>query len=181
MLDGGLGNDMLDGGAGDDMLRGGSDTGTDKDALMDGDKLDGGAGNDTLYGGIGDDVLRGGLGDYHDMLDGGAGNDDALRAAEGDDTLIGGAGNDMFVFEAHGDDDDRDIIKDFDDDDDTPGEFHADQIQIVSGGSISFADLDFAKSGNDVVITHTDNGVQGHQHRPRGLPQQLRVRRADLG
>jgi Ca2+-binding RTX toxin-like protein len=87
---GSRGDDLLDGRGGDDRLEGGRDD----------DDLFGGRGADRLFGGSGDDVLFGGF---------------------GRDRLNGGAGEDSFVFRSARDagrGSTRDVIGDFDRDDD---------------------------------------------------------------
>ena len=167
-LDGGAGDDSLAGDAGDDTLNGGE--GRDRlYGAAGADRLDGGAGNDSLAGNDGDDALDGGEG--HDWLYGGAGGDrlyggadsDRLYGGAGDDTLDGGArsdwlrggdGDDTFVFDA-GAPNAKDVIRDFADDPSPTGE--QDVIELL--GDVTFASLDLAASGDDVVITtRTETG-----------------------
>lgn len=101
-LYGGAGSDVLYGEGGVDELFGGEGW----------DTLDGGAGNDSLRGGAGTDRLLGREG--NDELWGGDGSD-RLFGGEGSDTLTGGAGADIFYIE---DEQNRDIITDFDVDED---------------------------------------------------------------
>ncbi len=76
------------------------------------DTFSGGSGNDTLLGMGGNDVLNGGGG--NDTIEGGRGND-TITGASGNDNLKGGYGDDTFIF---GFRDGRDVITDFDADDD---------------------------------------------------------------
>ena len=140
LLDGGAGKDRLLGGTGDDRLFGG--TGRDKllggdgadllDGGDDADKLLGGTGDDRLFGGAGTDKLVGG--DGADMLDGGP----------GDDRLVGGAGTDTFLFS---------------------GDFGSDQLVDAEDGEVlrfpglSPQDLDFARSGANLIIAHGGDQV----------------------
>jgi D-alanyl-D-alanine carboxypeptidase len=126
-IEGGSGNDRLLGGLGNDKLKGRN--GNDK--LFGGngsDNLDGGNGADMLLGGVGNDDLLGD--DGNDQLFGGAGRDD-LQGGEGNDRISGGFGrdkmfggedDDTFVFAKLSDSrvgkDNRDIIYDYDNDDD---------------------------------------------------------------
>jgi|TARA_Y100000815_G_scaffold273314_1_gene304259 Ca2+-binding RTX toxin-like protein len=128
VLRGNGGNDKLFGGGGADRLEGGN--GRDRLYGDNGtDKLDGGAGKDKLFGGAKRDVLFG------------RGGDDLLRGDTGNDKLFGGAGADTFFFSKG---DGKDTIKDF-----TLGE---DLIQIGRGAS-HIGQLDFDKSGSDVIIS----------------------------
>ena len=138
-LRGGRGEDVIQGGNGDDQLRGQREADTLYGRGGD-DNLKGGGGNDVLYGGSGSDFLKGGT--RRDLIEGGNGNDnlsgnsfddtliggdgrDTLRAGGDDDHLTGGtgadflkggSGSDVFVFDiGH----DRDVIQDFDTDEDT--------------------------------------------------------------
>jgi D-alanyl-D-alanine carboxypeptidase len=112
------GDDELSGGGGNDKILGGSGD----------DEIDGRSGNDRLYGGKGNDEIEGGNG--NDRVSGGTGRDN-LFGEDGNDTLIGGAGrdelfggddNDIFLFSKLTDSGlgkkQRDIIYDFDEDDD---------------------------------------------------------------
>ncbi|MEM9031823.1 MAG: calcium-binding protein, partial [Pseudomonadota bacterium] len=139
------GTDLIYGGAGDDLLGAGADNdvvwaedGNDELRLGKGHDVGyGGAGNDTMRGAGGNDVLFGE--DGGDLLFGENGNDQLVGGA-GNDTLWGGTGADNFVFEeAQGDD----VLRDF--------ELGQDRISILSGAS-SFAALDMAQQGDDVVI-----------------------------
>ena len=145
------GNDMLKGRGGDDLIAGGHGkdelNGNKRDDLLNGgsggDVLRGGAGDDELIGARGFDKLFGGAG--RDALAGGIGND-RLHGGKGDDLLTGGDGDDLFVFaRRHG----ADIVTDF-----TPGQ---DKLRFV--GTTSLDDLDFARRGGDVELTHGDTVV----------------------
>ena len=132
------GHDRVWAGEGNDTIDGGD--GTDRLYGEEGDdSIDGGAGTDALYGGEGNDTLNGGT--DADWLDGGSGND----------LLTGGAGNDMFVFDAG---DGNDTISDF-----TDGEDLIDLRSIT--GITEFNDLTIAESGNDVLITLSNDDGGG--------------------
>ncbi len=161
MLMGEAGNDVAFGGGNNDMIDGGADS----------DTLNGNSGFDTLIGGDGNDTLRGQGG--RDSLNGGAGNDlllgmqgfDTLVGGDGNDTLIGGpaddlltggAGVDIFTF---GSGQGSNTITDF-----------ADGTDMILMQGIAFADLNFANSGDDTVITVdgddlsvTVNGISANQ------------------
>jgi D-alanyl-D-alanine carboxypeptidase len=126
-IEGGSGNDRLLGGSGNDKLKGRN--GNDKLFGEKGsDKLDGGKGADMLSGGIGNDELWGDNG--RDQLFGGAGRDelfgdagnDRLSGGAGRDKMSGGDGEDIFIFDKLSDSrngkGNRDIIYDYDNDDD---------------------------------------------------------------
>ncbi|ORF09532.1 hypothetical protein BGI03_00695 [Snodgrassella alvi] len=122
--------DIISGGKGNDTLYG----------YAGDDELYGDDGNDTLYGGDGNDILVGGDGD--DYLEGGYGYD-ILIGGSGNDTLKGGYGKDRYEFEAgHG----QDIIDDpaYQSEKDTWGD-------VVFKGA-RFADAQFIRSGNDLII-----------------------------
>ncbi|WP_420089011.1 calcium-binding protein, partial [Snodgrassella alvi] len=138
-LSGGAGNDKLYGGDGNDNLLGGK--GDDELYGENGDDyLSGDEGNDKLYGGNGNDVLVGGDGD--DYLEGGYGYD-ILIGGPGNDTLKGSYGKDRYEFAAgHG----QDIIDDgaYESEKNTWGD-------VVFKGA-RFADAQFIRSGNDLII-----------------------------
>ncbi len=139
---GGAGNDIIQGGAGNDRLDGGEGL----------DDIVGGAGNDTITGGGARDVLYGDEGD--DTIDGGDGNDsingglgnDTISAGAGSDTLSGDEGDDTYVFEAGFG---RDTIIDF-----------YGRNKIAIGGSISFDQIWFSRSGDSLQI-----GITGTEDR----------------
>ena len=115
--------------------------------------LAGGPGADTLQGGADQDILYGDAGDDH--LQGGAG-DDVLIDGAGMDVLQGGDGADLFVLTHDGQ---RDVITDFDPDEDQldlsalPLLHGADQLSVVSTGT--GAELYFA---DEVLEVHTVDG-----------------------
>ena len=122
--------DIISGGKGNDTLYGEAGD----------DELYGDEGNDTLYGGDGNDILVGGDGD--DYLEGGLGYD-ILIGGPGNDTLKGGNGKDRYEFAAgHG----QDIIYDgaYEGEKNTWGD-------VVFKGA-RFADAQFIRSGNDLII-----------------------------
>lgn len=92
------------------------------------DIIDGGPGNDTINGGADDDVLFGG--DGNDTLDGGTTGNDLLVGGMGADTYIAGTGNDTII--------------EFDD-------VEVNVLRIPS--PLTFGDLVFNITGNDIVIT----------------------------
>jgi Ca2+-binding RTX toxin-like protein len=131
------------GNAGDSWLKGNAGANT----------LDGLAGNDILGGLAGDDVLADLTG--NNVLDGGAGAD-VLQAGAGNDFLAGGTGDDRIEAGAGG----ADIIA-----------FNAgDGLDLVVGsagqddtlslGKVSFAGLQFSRSGDDLaLVTGAGEGV----------------------
>lgn len=151
------GNDILDGGADDDFLNGEEGD----------DKLYGGDGNDELYGQEDDDLLEGGAG--NDRLEGGSGNDvlrggdgdDMLYGQAGDDTLEGGDGNDEYrYYDGYG----NETITD------TSG---IDTLRL--GAGLTFADLSFARTGDDLVVTVGTSGtVYINDHFGTGMIENLR-------
>ena len=91
------------------------------------------SGNDTLYGDAGDDMLDGGSGD--DYLDGGSGND----------TLIGRNGNDTYIFgRGYG----QDTINE--------SNGNSSNDRVVFADDVSVDDVEFKRSGNDLVISIND-------------------------
>ncbi|MEX5575052.1 calcium-binding protein [Pseudomonas lijiangensis] len=181
-LSGGSGNDTLNGGYeqdtllgddGDDLLIGGGgfDTlhgGAGNDTLRGYGLLDGGTGNDLiegsgeLLGGDGEDILRG---QGNDILSGGAGNDvleaysnpwirntNTLSGGTGDDTLYGSFGDDTYLFNLG---DGLDLLI----------ERRAEQAYsniapsfdiLRFGEGIRAQDLAFTRTGNDLVISHSN-------------------------
>ena len=135
-------------------------TGDLRDNLINGlggnDVIDGAAGNDTIFTGAGSDIVNGGAGEDiisgqsgFNMLNGDAGDDkifggtgqDFINGGEGNDIMSGGAGTDRFIFNT---DFGNDRISDF-----TQGE---DLIEF-EGTGLTFADLIFTQSGNNVIIS----------------------------
>jgi Ca2+-binding RTX toxin-like protein len=144
-LIGGEGNDWLSGGTGNDTLNGGRG----KDTLMGGignDQLVGGGGNDRLSGGTGNDTLNGGRG--KDILRGGTGNDQ-LIGGTGNDYLTGGAGSDIYVFDSASG---VDSISNYD--------ASPDSIDIARFDDVSFEDLWFSRTGNNLQITVAGTDTQ---------------------
>jgi Ca2+-binding RTX toxin-like protein len=125
-LSGEDGNDLLQGGAG-------------------GDKLAGGSGNDILQGEDGDDSLDEGSG--NGMLDGGAGRD-SLKSGSGNDLLIGGTGDDLLTPGSGADV----IAFNLGDGQDTVKAGGGADNTLSLGGGIRYADLSFARSGNNLVL-----------------------------
>lgn len=136
-LTGNLRDNTINGMAGNDTINGQAGN----------DKLFSGAGSDILNGGTGDDTLSGQSG--FNMLNGDGGDDkifggtdqDFINGGEGNDIMSGGAGTDRFIFNT---DHASDRISDF-----TQGE---DLIEF-EGTGLTFADLTFTQSGNNVIIS----------------------------
>lgn len=130
------GNDIVDGGDGDDEIFAGEGN----------DIVFGGAGNDQLYGAWGDDTIFGGDGDdtiYPDQVDNvsgyGAGEgNDIIRGDKGNDTIYSDLGDDTFIFNL-GDGQDTVYEKQGVD-------------TFYFGNGISWSDLTFEQSGDDMVI-----------------------------
>jgi len=168
-LNGGAGNDHLYGGAGDDVVYGaaGDDVIEDfdgnnqlfgedgNDQIIGTGLLDGGAGDDQLEG-RGADTLRGG--DGNDTLtaysDTWTQNSNILEGGKGNDTIYGGFGDDTYVFNLG---DGQDLIIER-----RQGEAYSnvtasfDTLQFGEG--IVAADLMFVRSGNNLIIRHS-NGI----------------------
>lgn len=172
------GSGSLDGGTGDDTLNGNGDLhgGEGNDQLSGSGMLFGDAGNDeirgsgTLDGGDGNDVVQGLVGG--DVLLGGAGNDtlyaddlsqwpddtahNQLTGGTGDDTLYGGFGSDTYYYNL-GDGSDR-IIETQLSDDHTYPTVNASTDTFVFGEGIVADDLNFIRSGVDLIIEAPDGG-----------------------
>ncbi len=110
------------------------------------DQLTGFSSNDILSGFGGDDVLTDTVG--NNLLQGGAGND-TLNGGSGKELLIGGTGNDTIDTSTGADviafnrGDGQDIVKSSTGKDNT----------LSLGKGITYADLAFQKTGNDLVFT----------------------------
>lgn len=108
--------------------------------------LNGGAGNDVLEGGAGNDTLTDTSGNAA-LLNGGAGTDiltggagaELFIGGQGNDTLTTGAGNDIVVFNLG---DGQDTF--------AAGGTGSDTLSL--GGGVTYADLSFSKSSNDLVL-----------------------------
>ncbi|QND88019.1 Enterohemolysin EhxA [Chromobacterium vaccinii] len=124
---GGAGNDALTGGAGNDLL-------------------DGGDGDDTLIGGGGNDTLKGGAG--NDVLISGGSGVNLLEGGKGDDTLKGGSANDIYIFNLG---DGRDVIIN---NSVSVGIAHHSEIRF--GAGIVAADIQVARSGDDIILQHVN-------------------------
>lgn len=125
-LTGGALADLLDGGIGNDTFRGK-------------------AGNDALFGGDGNDRLDGGTG--NNLLDGGSGND-TLNGDDGNELFIGGAGDDI-IDTGRGADV---IVFNRGDGHDTVLASYGQDNTHSLGKGISYADLRFSRTGNDLVV-----------------------------
>ena len=138
VIEGTAAGEQLVGGSGKDLIKG----------LAGADQLFGLGGNDTLQGGDGDDYLSGGngsgSGSADDRLEGGIGND-TLAGEDGNDTLLGGAGDDDYVYGGG-----QDFI------DNTGGGIDG----VFFNNGITAAQLSFARTGNDLVITVGGNASQ---------------------
>ena len=98
--------------------------------------------NDQIYGYDGNDIIYGNAG--NDYLDGGSG-DDYLDGGTGNDTLIGRNGNDTYIFgRGYG----QDIINE--------SSGNSSNDRVVFAEDISVEDVEFKRSGNDLVITVKD-------------------------
>ena len=135
---GGDGDDNLTGYNGVDQMQGG--TGNDTLSGQSGDDvLDGGTGNDTLHGGDDNDQLLGGAG--NDTLNGNNG-DDVLIGGAGNDQLDGGYGSDLYRFKQ---DIGQDTVSNYD--------TQADNVDVTRFEDVSYEDLWFSRSGNNLQIT----------------------------
>ncbi|GJL74314.1 calcium-binding protein [Nitrosomonas sp.] len=138
VLQGTEGADVINGSAADDSI----------DGMGGNDTIYAKSGNDTLYGGAGDDYLNGY--DGNDIIEGGDGTDrlhgssgdDILSGGTGSDTLSGDAGNDTYLF-AIGDG--TDSISNYD--------TNASSIDILQFANISYENLWFSRSSNDLKIS----------------------------
>ncbi|WP_122317458.1 calcium-binding protein [Pseudomonas cichorii] len=172
-LYGSSGNDTLNGDNGDDLLIGGSglDTllgGAGNDTLQGYGLLDGGSGDDLLegsgelLGGDGQDILRG---QGSDTLSGGAGNDvleaystpwirntNTLSGGTGDDSLYGSFGDDTYLFNLG---DGRDLLVER-----RAGQAYSNIAPSFDtlrfGEGISLQSLSFTRTGNDLLISHSN-------------------------
>ncbi len=140
----GTGNDIVYAFAAKDVVYGEGGN----DALLGGtgaDTLDGGCGYNILAGGIGQDVLR--AGDLNNLFLGGAGSDQAFAGAGNDfiaggrqdDTITTGAGSNIVAFNKQ---DGRDTIL----------ASAGARNSLSLGGGLSYGDLGFMRSGNDLVL-----------------------------
>ncbi|MGO4526059.1 hypothetical protein AB4097_14475 [Microvirga sp. 2MCAF35] len=115
-------------------------------------------GNDTFLGGKRSEYIDGG--DGNDTLSGGLGNDTLIGGA-GLNTLTGGDGKDSFVFAATPAADTRDLIRDFNSNDDT---FKINRIfftNIGGKGKLASDALHFgaqAADAEDRIVYHKSTG-----------------------
>jgi Ca2+-binding RTX toxin-like protein len=100
-----------------------------------------GTGNDTLNGDAGNDLLAGDA--DSDILNGGAGSD-FFVGSTGNDTVNTGAGYDVVAFNRG---DGADIVAASTEKDST----------VSLGNGITYADLLFTKTGNDLVLVTGTN------------------------
>lgn len=147
----GTGNDIVYAGArgdtvygegGDDYLNGGTGN----------DLLDGGCGTDVLDGKTGDDTLR--SNEDNSALLGDLGRD-SLIAGDGNDFIAGGQHNDMLTTGAG-----KNVVAfNRGDKQDTIMASFGAMNTLSLGGEIDYADLAFAKNGNDLVLStgHRDS------------------------
>jgi Ca2+-binding RTX toxin-like protein len=119
-------NNLLTGNGADNILAGGAGI----------DILQGGLGNDTLSDSGGNTLLFGGVG--ADVLTGAAGND-LLIGGAGDDVIVTGDGADIIAFNLG---DGQDTV--------APSTTRDNTLSI--GGGATYAELLFAKSGNDLIL-----------------------------
>jgi Ca2+-binding RTX toxin-like protein len=157
---GGSGADIIYGNSGSDKLRGGIDNdrlygggGTGRDDLrgeIGNDLIYGGAGNDLIYGNSGSDTIYGGT--DNDLIFGGS-DSDTIYGNDGSDNIKGGTGADRFVFSEG---DDRDLIRDFENNTDTLVFDQVDGVTDVTS-ALSFATdradgVHFNFGDGDIVI-----------------------------
>jgi Ca2+-binding RTX toxin-like protein len=135
IITGGAGNDTMSGKGGNDYLRG--DDGAD---TMTGD-----AGNDLLQGSAGADSMSDSGGNT--LFDGGA-DADSMTGGSGNELFIGGAGNDTINAGAGADM----IVFNRGDGTDTVAVSTAKDNSVSLGGGITYADLYFEKSGNNLIL-----------------------------
>jgi len=119
------------------------------------DILNGAAGDDSLYGYAGNDILLGGNG--NDVLYGSTGNN-LMSSGAGDDTVAGGADNEFFVGGSGNDTIDTSTGYDVvafnrGDGQDVINASVGSDNTLSLGGGITYADLLFSKSGNDLILT----------------------------
>jgi len=187
-LTGGFGDDVLDGGSGEDWAQyrealgpvtvsldarqntggAGIDTlinienlsGSQYGDRLVGDfyanKLMGGLGDDSLCGYGDDDTLKGGLG--RDTLQGGDGGD-ILNGGYGRDELTGGQGRDTFVFNTALSDDTRDIIIDFNAEDDSIGLARKVFTKLTQTGPLADAAFKLIGSGQNFDTVDADDRI----------------------
>jgi Ca2+-binding RTX toxin-like protein len=135
-IDGGAGNDTINGADKDDYLSG-SDGSDYLNGNIGNDVLQGGAGTDTLSDSSGNNLFDGGS--EADSITGGAGNE-FFAGGKGNDTITTGAGADLIAFNRG---DGMDAVNASSGKDNT----------LSLGGGITYADLLFTKSGNDLILS----------------------------
>ena len=127
---------------------------TDKDENMSGTGYDdiiyAGEGTNTISGGNGNDIIYSGCG--NDTLKGGNGND-TLVGGKGNDTLDGGYDDDTYIWNWG---DGFDTISDYQDSNTIS---RNDKIKLGEG--ISFDDLSFERSDNDLYVYIKNDKAQG--------------------
>lgn len=107
--------------------------------------LNGGLGNDILQAGVGNDSLSDSSG--NNLYDGGIGTD-TLTAGSGNDLLIGGVGNDTITTGTG-----YDIIAfNAGDGQDAVNASTGADNSLSLGGGINYSDLQFSKSGNNLIL-----------------------------
>jgi hypothetical protein len=116
--------------------------------------LTGNAANNTLAGAAGNDILQGGAGNDtlndtagKNLFDGGAGTD-SLTGGNGIELFIGGKGTDTITTSTGADI----ILLNRGDGQDTISASTGKNNVLSLGGGITYADLAFKKSGNDLVM-----------------------------
>ena len=105
------------------------------------DTIDAGSGNDVIYSGCGNDTLKGGNGN------------DTLVGGKGNDTLDGGYDDDTYIWNWG---DGFDTISDYQDSNTIS---RNDKIKLGEG--ISFDDLSFERSDNDLYVYIKNDKAQG--------------------
>lgn len=128
------GDDLLDGGNGDDVL----------DAQDGNDIIFAGNGDDIIHAGSGDDIIFGDDGDdviYPDHFDDfnvAEDGNDIIRGGKGNDTIYSEVGDDTFIFNLG---DGQDVV------------YEKQGVDtFYFGNGISWDDLTFEQSGNDMII-----------------------------
>lgn len=128
------GDDLLDGGDGDDVL----DAQDGNDIIFAGngdDIIHAGAGDDIIFGDDGDDVI---YPDHFDDFNVAEDGNDIIRGGKGNDTIYSEVGDDTFIFNLG---DGQDVV------------YEKQGVDtFYFGNGISWDDLTFEQSGNDMII-----------------------------
>lgn len=128
------GDDLLDGGDGDDVL----DAQDGNDIIFAGngdDIVHAGGGDDIIFGDDGDDVI---YPDHFDDFNVAEDGNDIIRGGKGNDTIYSEVGDDTFIFNLG---DGQDVV------------YEKQGVDtFYFGNGISWDDLTFEQSGNDMII-----------------------------